>query len=71
MVENKKRFYLYDRWFECQEETEEKMIYISIPRITTSNMKLELEKKENKMTIFSYKGRKLVNRIEISNFESS
>lgn len=71
MVENKKRFYLYDRWFECQEETEEKMIYISIPRITTSNMKLELEKKENKMTIFSYKGRKLVNRIEISNIESS
>lgn len=71
MVENKKRIYFYDRWFDCKEETEEKMIYISIPRVTSSNMKIEIDKVENKITVFSYEGKKILSRIEISNVESS
>lgn len=69
MVEKKKRFYLYDRWFEFQTETEEKMVYISIPRAYL-NMKIEIDKVENKITVFSYEGKKLLNRIEICNLES-
>lgn len=71
MVESKEKFYLYDRWYKRQSETEEKIIYVSIPENISSGIRMEINKKENKITVFSLEEKKVLNRIEISDIKSS
>ena len=69
MVENQKKFYLYDRWFAYQNQIGERLVYTSIPNVFSAHMRIEINKKTNAITIFYLCGKKVIEKIEISDIE--
>lgn len=66
MVETQKKFYLYDRWYECQGEKNGKLIYFSIPKNASKRIKIELNSKTNEMTLFYFKDKKVIRKIMVT-----
>lgn len=67
MVELKKNIYLCNRWFEYQEQTGEEITYTSIPKNTSSRIKMVMNKETNEVTFFFFEDKKMIEKIEISN----
>jgi len=66
MVENLKKFYLYDRWFELEKKTDDELIYWSIPKNSPSRVKINIDLKSNEMTLSYFEDRKLLKQIMIT-----
>lgn len=70
MLENKNRFYLYDRWFYLLKETEEKLTYTSVVKDSSSGILIEIEKETNDMSILYFEQKVLIAKLDITDTNS-
>jgi len=54
-VENLKKFYLYDRWFELEKMTDEELIYWSIPKDSSNRIRINIDLKSNEIILSYFK----------------
>jgi len=66
MVESKKQFYLYDRWYYLLEEKENKLIYISKKENKKDGNRIEIDKENNKINIIFISNAKTTGKLEIN-----
>lgn len=71
MVENKKRCYVYNHWFEFQAKVGDRYIFHSIPKNEASMIKIEVNQKTNQVMFFYLEKGKMVGKIEISDIYKS
>lgn len=66
MLENKNKFYLYDRWFYYLKEDENKITYTSLPSNPLNGIILQYNKENKTMNILYFNNKKLLTKINIS-----
>lgn len=66
-IENQKRLYFYDRWFELVTQKEDSLIYYSIPRNASNGIKLEINQNTNEIIICYIKNKQVIRQISITN----
>lgn len=63
---DKKRFYLYDRWFYLLQETEDKLKYTSVIKETSNGIKIEIDKNTKMVDILYFQSNKLLAKLSVT-----
>lgn len=70
MVENKKRFYLCDRWYYLINETDNKLVYTTNLKNKMDGNLLEISKENHQIQIIYLSKNKAIAKLEINNVDS-
>lgn len=70
MVENKKRIFLYDKWYYLINETEDKLSYSTKPKNKLDGDLLEFNKKTHEVQIIYFSNGKTLGKLEISSIDN-
>ena len=70
MKKQLKRFYMYDRWFEFEKETEDKYIYTSAKRKKGSIIHLEAFKDNKNIDILYLKDKVMIAKLSLENIDT-
>jgi len=71
MDESIKKFYLYDRWFYFQKETEDKIVYKSNSKRKLNGILVEFSKEIDNVDVLYFDNDKLISKLTITNIQKN